>query len=420
VAQASPVVSKSPKHPAAEGGEHSRKAMDGVVDLPMEPDDERRSHLLQAATELYVSRSGHDQGEQRIYVELFRQLLPDTPPELRLSIAGLVANYPETPVACLEQLVADPSVPVAALALASPRPLSAVALIGCAARGPERIRACVARRAELEPSVVVALIRHAAPDTVTTLLARKDVALDEDGLVAVLGRADLLPGLAAPLARQHVLPARLLFALFLDLDEGGRMEALAAAETRALADLVRKGDHSIPNAAFKPAVLKSLVDAALAGGAAAFAAHLAYVLDLDGETAARIVEDPGGEALMVALKAVGTSETETGRIAVRLLGQRLRLDRLRLLLALHDRMTPRAAFHLMRGLAAGVAAALEAEAREAAAAAREQFREAAGERSGERAGARHVSLFEGQPRSEGREAARTAPLQPARRDRDAG
>jgi hypothetical protein len=90
------------------------------------------------------------------------------------------------------------------------------------------------------------------------------------------------------------------------------------------------------------------------------------------------------------------------------------------LLALHDRMTPRAAFHLMRGLAAGVAAALEAEAREAAAAAREQFREAAGERSGERAGARHVSLFEGQPRSEGREAARTAPLQPARRDRDAG
>ena len=41
--------------------------MDGVVDLPLEPDRERKAHVLLAASELYVARGYHDAGEARIF-----------------------------------------------------------------------------------------------------------------------------------------------------------------------------------------------------------------------------------------------------------------------------------------------------------------------------------------------------------------
>src|SRR5690606_15466942 len=138
-----------------------------------------------------------------------------------------------------------------------------------------------------------------------------------------------------------------LFTLFLELDPAGRLEAIAAAETRALADLARSGQPRILQAAFKPAVLTALVAAALEGGAAAFAAHLAYALKLRPETAARIVEDPTGEPLVVCLRALAVEDTEASGILVRLLGTRLSLADLRALVTLFNRMTPRAAYHLV-------------------------------------------------------------------------
>jgi uncharacterized protein (DUF2336 family) len=399
--------------------------MDGVVDLPLEPDRERKAHVLLAASELYVARGYHDAGEARIFEELFRQLLPETPASQRLAIARLLAAYEHPPEGCLETLAADSDEAVAAAALAGPAPLCEAALIAAVGRGPERVRAAVAARPDLAAPVRLALARHAAPSTLKRLLAMAPSGPDDDVLDVLFTRPEVIGELAVPLARRHVLPASLLFALFLDLDEAGRMEALAAAETRALADFARRGDPRVLHASFKPDVLKHLVDAALSGGAAAFAAHLAYTLDLDGETAARIVEDRGGEALMVALRALGTSDTESGRIAVRLLGQRLPLDRLRALLALHDRITPHATHHLIRGLSAGLDAALR-EAREAAsvrAVAGEALPLAAG---GE--GQHHMPLFSGQARGEARASdprGTDAQRQPAarplpRRDRDAG
>jgi uncharacterized protein (DUF2336 family) len=372
--------------------------MDGVVDLPLEPGRERKAHVLLAASELYVARGYHDAGEERIYEELFRQLLPETPTSQRLAIARLLAAYDHPPECCLEELAADADETVAAAALSGTAPLGEATLIAAVGRGPERVRAAIATRPGLAAPVRLALARHAAPSTLKRMLALAPVGPDDDILDVLFTRPEVLGELAVPLARHHVLPASLLFALFLDLDEAGRMEALAAAETRALADLARRGDPRVLHASFKPEVLRHLVDAALSGGAAAFAAHLAYTLDLDGETAARIVEDRGGEALMVALRALGTNASESGRIAVRVLGQRLPLERLRALLALHDRMTPHASHHLMRGLSAGLDAALR-EAREAA-----SVRAISADLAPLAAGGegRHVPVFTGQARGEGR------------------
>ncbi|MCC4246208.1 DUF2336 domain-containing protein [Stappia indica] len=335
------------------------RAMEGVIDLPMEPGEARKAGLLLAATELYVARQGHDASERRIFAELFRQLLPETPPEHRLTIARLLAAAPETPPECLSLLAADPDSGIAAAALAGETALPETDLIARAASGDAAVHRAIAARSQMPATVAGVLLRHADAPTLKVLLARPDCPPDERVLELLSAREDMLRALAADLARRHALPAQLLFALFLDLDSAGRMEAIAAAEARALAELARRGDPKLLNVAFKPAVLEALVEAALSGGLAVFAARLAHALALPAETAARIVDDPGGEALVLALRALGTGDSESGRILVRVLGQSAALEHLRGLVALHDRVTPRAAMLVMEGLHAGPASAVE-------------------------------------------------------------
>lgn len=332
------------------------KQMEGVVDLSLEPHRKRKAGVLLAATELYVARDRHDAAEQRIFSELFRQLLPDTPTDHRRMISGLLSGYTHTPADCLSLLAADADADVAARALSSTGPLAETDLLAGAAKGDETVRRAIAGRSGMPARVAEVLLRHADAETLKVLIARPDCPLDDEALAILAGRPQVLAALAPELASRRALPAPLLFALFLDLDPAGRMEAIAAAEARALGELARRGDLRVLNAAFKPAVLKSLVDAALSGGVAVFAAHLAYTLALPGDTAARLVDDRGGEALVVALRALGTGDSESGRILVRLLGQSVSLDRLRQLISLHDRITPRAAMLLVEGLRAGIPA----------------------------------------------------------------
>jgi uncharacterized protein (DUF2336 family) len=346
------------RHQALSGGaaEHriAHRQMEGVVDLSLEPDRKRKAGVLLAATELYVARHGHDAGEKRIYAELFRQLLSDTPTGHRRTIAGLLAAYPETPDDCLSLLAADADPQVAALALGTGSLLPETELVARATVGDETVRRAIAARSQMPARVAEVLIRNADAETLRVLIARDDCPLDDGMLALLAARPQVIAALAPALAGRRALPAPMLFALFLDLDAAGRMEAIAAAEARALGELARKGDPRVLNASFKPAVLKSLVDAALSGGVAVFAAHLAYALALPGDTAARLVDDEGGEALVVALRALGTGDSESGRILVRLLGGRVPLERLRQLIALHDRITPRAAMLLVEGLRTGL------------------------------------------------------------------
>ena len=263
--------------------------MDGVLDLAMEPGDARKAGLLLAATELYVAREGHDVSERRIFAELFRQLLPDTPASQRLVIARLLAAAPAAPQECLSLLAADPDSDIAAAALAGEGALSEPDLIARAASGDAAVHRAIAARSQMPEPVAHVLLRHADLSTLKVLLARPDCPPGDRVLELLSEREEMLRALAADLARRHALPAPLLFALFLDLDRTGRMEAIAAAEARALAELARRGDPRLLNVAFKPAVLEALVAAALSGGVAVFAARLAHALALPAETAARIV-----------------------------------------------------------------------------------------------------------------------------------
>ncbi|MXN65727.1 DUF2336 domain-containing protein [Stappia sp. GBMRC 2046] len=305
--------------------------------------DSRKSRTLLAACELYVSMDSHDRSERAIFAELARQLLPETNFEGRRRISELLAGAAQVPQETLSALARDEDPRVAAPILAASDGLSDCDLVAAAGRGPEGLRRLIASRPSLPEPVVTALFATADAETLETLLNRADVAVSSEALSVLEERPDILRRLAPDLAAVKALPASLLFSSFPDLDHAGRMEAIAAAETRALAELARKERPLSLHTAFKPAVLQDLVAAALSGGVAAFAAHLAYALALPPDVAAQIADDAQGEALVVCLRALGLNDDDAARILVRLFGAKHSLDDLRGLLRLFDRLTPRAA-----------------------------------------------------------------------------
>lgn len=303
----------------------------------------RKSRTLLAACELYVSMGSHDRTERAIFAELARQLLPETNTEDRRRISELLAVADEAPRETLCALARDEDPVVAAPILAVSEGLSDCDLVAALGRGPEGLRRLIAARPALSEPVVTAFFSTADAQTLEMLLDRGDISISSDALGVLEERPDVLRRLAPRLTALKALPASLLFASFPDLDHAGRLEAIAAAETRALAELARKKKPNTLQTAFKPAVLQELVAAALSGGVAAFAANLAYALALPPDLAAQIVDDAGGETLVICLRALGLKDEDAARVLVRLFGAKRSLDDLRALLALFDRLTQRAA-----------------------------------------------------------------------------
>lgn len=314
--------------------------------------------MLVAAAELYASRTAHDRAERSIFAELTRQLLPETEICDRRRIAELLAGAVDAPAETLSLLSRDPDPLVAGPILAEAAGLAECDLVQAVGRGPEPLRQVIAERDDLSPAVVTALFAQAGAQTLRALMARladrrvsalAEAAdwLPQEALAALETRPEVLSALAEELSSAKALPAPLLFGLFLDLGREARMEAIAAAQSRALAELARAGTPQPLHASFKAAVLDGLVAAALSGGSAAFASHLSYVLGLPAETAVRIADDRTGEALVVCLKTLGVNDGDVARILVRLLGTRLSLDELRELLRLHEQIAPRAAILLV-------------------------------------------------------------------------
>ncbi len=323
------------------------------MSLSQQGDGLRKSRVLLAAAELYAARPRHDRVERDIFAELSRQYLPHTCVEDRRRISEVLANMPDAPPETISALAGDTDPQVAAPVLERAAACCECDLLKAIGRGPESLRVVITRREDLPLPVIIALFAHSSAETLKVLLEREGLAVPDDALAAIAGRPAILAELAAPLSALKVLPSPLLQALFLDLDRQGRLEAIVSAEARVLAELARGERPASSQTAFKPAVLEALVAAALSGGAAAFASHLSYVLALPADVAVRIVEDPGGEALVACLKVLGVADGEAARILVRLLGQRVALEGLRNLIALFDKISRRAAEYLVSAMGRG-------------------------------------------------------------------
>jgi uncharacterized protein (DUF2336 family) len=282
----------------------SQPFTDGILSLAQAGDANRIRTLLKAATELFVAEEQHSRVEIAMYEELGLQLLKSTPLEDRRAVAGMLAHAPDAPPALIRALLQD-DIAVAEVMLAEAESLGDMELLAVVATGTDAHLAAIAARPHLSPVVVEALIRNMAPAQLPALLANGTIRLPEALVPVIAEKGRDHPAVARALSRrlEDVEDADLTD-LFLDLDDKGRRRVVQALEILALREFAAK--RPLPRTPVPdPAKVAELSRTALSRDVGLMAHQIAELLAIEPTTAARLLTDPGGEPLAIALRAAG-------------------------------------------------------------------------------------------------------------------
>jgi hypothetical protein len=175
------------------------------------------------------------------------------------------------------------------------------ALRKCLAKAPQS-RAPLPHE-PLDRAEIDAILRRGDLDAVVGLAMDASARLRIDQVEPLVARARTLAEVGDVRLARALLgrgPVRLEHApLFLEADAEQRLSLLLAVQRAEL------GRPEGERRELDPALAKPLEFAAIAGKRAEFAEALAQALGVSPDLAARLAADPGGEALVVALAAVG-------------------------------------------------------------------------------------------------------------------
>ncbi|GEM_PF-834668 len=322
--------------------ESTRTQLPFLASLAGRRDPEARRILLRVATDRFVN----DPAPTREAIARFEKeaapLIAGSDPHTLLIVARKLAPRLATPPALLEMIAArggDAALALLERAVAIDRGRLIAAIAGEAAEA-----AAAARRTDLDEELIRLLAARPEPEIALALADNASAPIP----------ADVFAGLARRAARDEIL-ARALLArpaapldqapLFLYASSPQRAAMLLAAQR---AELVRSAaPPAWPGGAEAAAKLERQ---ALARQPAQFIATLADALGCAPDLAERIVAEPSGEALAVALAALGAPEDATMRIL--LLGDAVNFDykRLGALTRLKDALRPAAARRIVAAM----------------------------------------------------------------------
>jgi uncharacterized protein DUF2336 len=217
---------------------------DGLMTLSRREGVDIRPTLLRVLTDLYVQASTHSADEARQFVELTSRLIDQVDDATRAAVRARLAIYPATPAEIMRKLELRPAHPD------GPLPM------------PEEIPS---------PSH-----EAAAPKPLTEVQRR----------------------ISSSLAMQPADAAQICEMFF------GANGSERAAILHSLADTPLKASPKIPEARARRAI-ETLEMAAFAADIGNFTLELGESLILPARIALQIVDDPGGEPLAAALRAIG-------------------------------------------------------------------------------------------------------------------
>jgi len=227
---------------------------DGLMTLSRREGVDIRPTLLRVLTDLYVQTSDHTRDEERQFAELATRLIDEVDDATRAAVRARLAIYPNTPREIAWKLKLKYN--------SSERPLPS--------GGDEHV---LDDTMEIDPAADLEIVSE--PE------------------------APIAPAMPAPTMSMQPDDAAKLIEMFLGADKTHRAQML----------------HGLTNTPLKPSTpvdprraaraVTALEHAAMAADTAGFAAELADALILTSKVATQIVNEPGGEPLACALKALG-------------------------------------------------------------------------------------------------------------------
>ncbi len=220
------------------------QGFDGLMTLSRREGVDIRPTLLRVLTDLYVQTSAHSADEERQFVELTSRLIEEVDDATRSVVRARLANYPRAPAAILQKLGLLPaySAPAAPLARTIPEPSSP----------PQPVKASTEVRWQTQASMS---------------MQPKDAAEIHE--------------------------------IFFRASGSERVLIL-----HNLAETPLKASPRVPPARAKRAI-ETLEMAAFAADLENFTLELGEALILPSHLAAQVVNDPGGEPLATAARALG-------------------------------------------------------------------------------------------------------------------
>jgi uncharacterized protein (DUF2336 family) len=262
--------------------------------------------LLRAVVDQFVGRPTHPVGDIRQFERLALGLIDIVEPESVALAARPLCFHPETPPAIFARLL-EKGDACAALALEFTSAPSHADLIEIAKQGAPALACAIARRRDLDREIVEALAHRGDSETLRVLAANWSAHLDAASRRALV-RA----------ARDDLALARTLLdrddaavdpePLFLAANGLERTGIVLSACRRALSEGLTETRRA------DPVLVARLEAAAVSRDRDAMAAILSQYLECRKDRARAIVLDPHGEALALALAALGYDVDAATRI----------------------------------------------------------------------------------------------------------
>lgn len=278
-----------------------------LVTIGQRPDGKIRPVLLRVLVDMFVSKPHHSAVELQQFEEMMAHLLDDADDATRLTVAEQLSRHALTPRSLIERFMAERG-EIAAKVLARAE-MDGRALSAAAVFGTTLMAQAVARRSDIDSSIARSLAERPEWEVLCALVDNKAAPIDRSLFRYLARRAQNLPILAKRLLERG--EAGETVSLFLSAPPPRRLELIAAARRQDL------GSTGKPNAIeISPDALAGVVQAADRPGLEGLDTALAHALKCNTRDVARILDDPHGEPLAIALAAIGVPVNAAARIFI--------------------------------------------------------------------------------------------------------
>jgi uncharacterized protein (DUF2336 family) len=307
-----------------------------------------RPTLLRVLTDMFVEAKHLSEAEVARFGELAIHLVEQVDEETRIVVAGKLGPNANAPRPVLDKLIA--SEPEAAERIIEASPLLTMEdLWTLAIDGGPMTCGAIARRRDLDLELTRFLARKGYPLVADALASNLAAPIDREVIASLAPSICEVPDLADRIASRRGIEPAWLAPLFLVLAGPARASVVEAYRRHASdrRPLTRETQLAAPQL-----VLTLIETAALSRATEDLAIGLARILGIDGGDALKIVREPSGEALALALIAVGMPADQAARVLMFTVRQFSEsADGLRRLVQLMDTMPRSAATRIVRAFA---------------------------------------------------------------------
>jgi uncharacterized protein (DUF2336 family) len=308
--------------PEAEVGEDEAEPRNGASGTAVDP-ELQSAETARTLLDIMAMPTGVQPQERALAGDTLLRLVSRMPIASLIGLCDRLCIMDAPPPLLVRRLIQHANIDVAGPLLERCPGISDQDLMGMIELGDPAILKLIARRRHLSPSLTDALIRHGDASVTIAVVRNPGAALSHETFNVLAETAKTKTSLQAPLATRADTPAPIAFELFWTLPPQLRRYVLSRFLTESanldkilkIAQTLDEARGSGPAKVAEKAECEELISLIASGDMAEATRKLATLAGISEANAERIIADPEGEPLTVAMKAMGLSRTQAAAAA---------------------------------------------------------------------------------------------------------